>query len=280
MFLFTIIILSWLVGSFLNVIIYRLPLMLEKEFQKDCNEIIGKDYFPINQTTFNLCLPRSRCSQCQKMIFIRDNIPLLSYLLLKGKCRHCKSPISLRYPMIEALTLLLSTLVAIHFGQSVQTLFGLLLTWSLIVLFFIDLDHFILPDNITLSLLWVGLLGNASFNLFQNLNDALWGAVFGYLSLWGVYQGYKLLTNKEGMGYGDFKLLALFGAWFGWQSLPFIILSSSLLGSIIGISYLCMSGKSSQTPIPFGPFLSIAGFIYLLWDKTIQFYYIKWAGLI
>ncbi len=250
--------LGLLVGSFLNVVILRFPQALEAD----------------SLSLFPLLLPRSHCPKCLTAIAWYDNIPLLSYLNLRGKCRHCQKTISKRYPAIEALTALLSFWIAYHFGFHLETLAALCLTWSLIALFFIDLDHMLLPDDITLPILWLGLLFNV-LNVFTSTESAILGAVFGYGILWSVYWVFKIITHKEGMGYGDFKLLALFGAWLGWEALPFIILFSSLLGSIIGILLILFRRKTKNTPIPFGPFLIIAGFTALLWGQKINQLYLN-----
>lgn len=252
--------LGLLVGSFLNVVIIRLPKILENEWQ-------GK------AAPYSLFFPRSHCPQCQHPIQLRDNIPLLSYLFLKRHCRFCHTPISPQYFFVELLSSLLCLMVALRFGFTVQTFAACLLIWALLALSFIDLKHMILPDDITLPTLWVGLLFN-SFGTFQDLPSAVWGAVLGYLLLWGVYWIFKGLTGKEGLGYGDFKLLALLGAWLGWQALPMIILFSSFLGALVGGIFLFLNKKSKNTPIPFGPFLAVAGIIVLLYNKEImQAYY-------
>ena len=266
-----------LIGSFLNVVIYRLPVMMERDWHTQCAELNGKEAPSYSQFTLNT--PRSRCPHCNHAISALENIPILSYLVLQGKCKQCKTSISTRYPLIEALTGILSAVIAWHFGFDWACLGALLLTWSLIVLTFIDIDHQLLPDSITLPLVWLGI----SFNLFTvytpNLQTSIIGAMAGYLSLWLVYQSFKLLTGKEGMGYGDFKLLAALGAWLGWQALPSIILLSSLVGAIIGVSLILFRKHQQGTPIPFGPYLAIAGWLALIWGENINHAYLTWTGL-
>lgn len=274
LFLIVIGITGLLVGSFLNVVIYRLPVMMQRSWQKECSEYLGLDHVESDtETTFNLTFPLSRCPACKSAIKPYQNIPVVSYIFLKGKCANCANPIALRYPLIEAFTGLTSVLVAWRFGFTPQTGFALLLTWSLIALSFIDFDHQLLPDTITLPVLWLGLFLSL-FNLFADSHAAITGAIAGYLILWGVFQLFKLLTGKEGMGFGDFKLLALFGAWLGWQALPLIILLSSLTGSLAGISMMIFNRHDRNSPIPFGPYLAAAGWIALLWDEQINQFYL------
>ncbi len=288
-------ILGLLVGSFLNVVAYRLPIMLQREWRANAVFFLNQDQ--INDTSqntpqaspstietndtitpsetdspFNLMWPGSHCPQCAQKINAWQNIPVISFLLLKGRCYGCKAPISIRYPFVEAVTGLLSLLVVVRFGWSPLTLATLIFTWSLWALTLIDYDHQLLPDSITLPLLWLGLLLNTQ-NLLTPLNDALWGAVGGYLSLWCVYWTFKLITGKEGMGYGDFKLLAALGAWMGWQALPTIILLSSFVGAVMGISLIIFQGRSKNQPIPFGPYLAAAGWLYLLWGQQLNIHH-------
>ena len=268
-----------MVGSFLNVVIYRLPVIMQRNWSKECRDYLGMAAAP--QTvgdTFNLVFPLSRCPACLAAIKPYQNVPVISYLLLRGKCANCANPIAVRYPLIEAFTGLASFLVAWHFGFSAQAGFALLLTWSLISLSFIDIDHQLLPDSITLPVLWLGLLLSV-FGIFIDSHDSIVGAVVGYLILWGVYQLFKLLTGKEGMGYGDFKLLSLFGAWLGWQALPLIILLSSLVGAVVGIGMIVISQHDRNKPIPFGPYLAAAGWIALLWGAEINRFYLQTVGL-
>ncbi len=261
------------VGSFLNVVIYRLPLMMEREWKAQCDEMLGTQHPGIPET-FNLATPRSRCPSCGHQIGSLENIPLISYfLILKGKCSGCHSAISPRYPLIEALTGLLSAFAAWHFGATWMTVGALLLLWSLIALTFIDLDTCLLPDAITLPLLWLGLAFNLA-EVFTNAHAALIGAMAGYLSLWLVYWLFKLATGKEGMGYGDFKLLAALGAWLGWQMLPSIILLSSIVGAIFGVVLIVFAKHGRNTPIPFGPYLATAGVIGLFFGHSLTSAYL------
>ncbi|MDF1644100.1 MAG: A24 family peptidase [Pseudomonadales bacterium] len=287
-FVAIIFILGLLVGSFLNVVIHRLPIMLEKQWTEQCKLLLeeSENNAPYTSGTqnkptkkiFNLIWPGSHCPNCQHEIRAWENIPVVSYLFLRGKCANCKQKISIRYPLVELMSGLMAAGIAIQFGATAQTFLALLLVWSLISLTLIDFDHQLLPDNITLPLLWLGLIVNA-FGQFVSLEEALWGAVGGYLSLWLVYWGFKLLTGKEGMGYGDFKLLAALGAWLGFQMLPLIILLSAFVGAVIGISMIVIKGRDKEIPIPFGPFLAAAGFIALLWGDTLVTSYLQFAGL-
>lgn len=275
--------LGLIVGSFLNVVIYRLPIMLHREWLTQCYDYLqeqqGTQFTQPTPEPFNLITPRSRCPHCQHPISAFENIPVFSYLFLKGRCKACKHPISWRYPLFEILTMVLSVVVAYYFGFTWQTLFGLIFTWSLIVLAAIDVEHQILPDDITLPLLWLGLLINI-VGLFSPLNHALIGAVSGYLFLWSIYWIFKLLTGKDGMGQGDFKLLAMLGAWLGWQSLPIIILLSSFAGALVGVSLMLLKRHKRHQPIPFGPFLALAGWITLLWGDKLSQIYLSFFGLV
>jgi len=270
-------ILGLLVGSFLNVVIYRLPLMMKQGWKQECQEFLE---LPIDVPTepFNLALPASHCPNCKSSIKAHQNIPVFSYLFLKGKCANCAVSISARYPAVEALTGILSAVVAYQLGGNIETLFALFLTWILIALSGIDFDHQLLPDNMTLPVMWLGILLSL-FNLFTDPVSSLVGAIAGYMTLWTIYQLFKLLTGKEGMGFGDFKLLALFGAWLGWQYLPLIILLSSLVGAIIGVSMIILLGRDKNIPIPFGPYLAIAGWIAMLWGDQINSLYLNSMGL-
>jgi leader peptidase (prepilin peptidase)/N-methyltransferase len=269
-----------LVGSFLNVVIYRLPIMMQRNWCKECTEYLQIDSAEIapREEPFNLVLPLSRCPGCQTPIKPYQNIPVISYLFLKGQCATCHHPISSRYPIIEVFTAITSAIVAWHFGYTPQTIFALMLTWSLITLSFIDIDHQLLPDNITLPMLWLGLLLSL-FDLYTDAHASIIGAVAGYTSLWTVYHLFKMATGKEGMGYGDFKLLALFGAWLGWQYLPVIILLSSLVGAVIGLSMIIIVNRDHNIPIPFGPYLPASGWIALLWGNDLNQLYSNAAGL-
>jgi leader peptidase (prepilin peptidase)/N-methyltransferase len=278
LFIAVVTLLGLLMGSFLNVVIYRLPLMLERAWRKECSEFLGLESNGAATETFNLILPGSRCPHCKTSVKTYQNIPVASYLFLKGRCAACKAPISLRYPLVEAFTGLVSALVAWRFGYGYETLFALLLTWSLIALSGIDFDHQLLPDSISLPMLWLGLLLSLS-GLFADSSASIIGAAAGYLSLWAVYQLFKLMTGKEGMGYGDFKLLALLGAWLGWQFLPLIIMLSSLVGAAVGITMVVAAKRDSSVPIPFGPYLAAAGWIALLFGKELNQLYLTAVGL-
>ncbi|ATP11117.1 prepilin peptidase [Aeromonas salmonicida] len=266
---------SLMIGSFLNVVIHRLPIMLEREWQAEYRSYFSSDTpQPEADERYNLMVPRSCCPHCNHPITALENIPLLSWLWLKGRCRSCHATISARYPLVELLTALLSVVVAMVITPGWGTLAALLLTWVLVALTFIDLDKMLLPDQLTLPLLWSGLL----FNLlggYVPLGDAVIGAMAGYLVLWSLYWAFKLLTGKEGMGYGDFKLLAALGAWLGWQALPIVLLLSSLVGAIFGIGLILLRNHHQSKPIPFGPYLAIAGWIALLWGDSITRWYLS-----
>ncbi|MEV3822387.1 prepilin peptidase [Aeromonas dhakensis] len=264
---------SLMIGSFLNVVIHRLPIMLEREWQAEYLGYFNPETQLQQEERYNLMVPRSACPHCGHAITAMENIPLVSWLWLKGRCRECQAPISARYPLVELLTALLSLVVAATFPPSWGLLAALLLTWVLVALTFIDLDKMLLPDQLTLPLLWGGLLFNLTGG-FVPLADAVIGAMAGYLVLWSLYWAFKLLTGKEGMGYGDFKLLAALGAWLGWQALPIVLLLSSLVGAIIGISLILLRNHHQGKPIPFGPYLAIAGWIALLWGDTITRWYL------
>ena len=278
MFLYgMVMIFSLVIGSFLNVVIYRLPKMLEHSWYRECREFLANELQDIPEKKhpkFTLSTPGSSCPHCGHGIRFYENIPIISWLFLRGKCSQCKASISSRYPIIEAATALLSVVIALHYGASIETCFMLLLTWGLICLTMIDIDHMILPDQITLPLLWLGLLVNINGS-FVPLTDAVIGAVAGYLSLFSVFWLFKLLTGKEGMGQGDFKLLALFGAWLGWQLLPLIILMASAVGAIVGISLIAFKHHQKDQPIPFGPYLAVAGWIAMLWGTPIWHWYLE-----
>ena len=312
-FYIVIFILGLLVGSFLNVVIYRLPLMMKHSWRSECIEYLSSDSATANSKTadlettdletsgsetsgsetssseksqpetadtsetFNLSTPRSRCPECGHLISAVENIPLLSYIFLKGKCRQCKTSISLRYPFIELLSALVATFVAYQYGVSLQTLCIIPLGWALIALTFIDFDHQYLPDNITLPFLWLGLLVNY-FGIITDLESAVIGAMLGYAVLWTMFHLFRLLTGKEGMGYGDFKLLGMLGAWLGWQMLPTIIILSSLVGSIVGITLIVLKKQQRSKPIPFGPYLAAAGCISLIWGNEINTAYLNWIA--
>ena len=258
--------LGLMVGSFLNVVIHRLPIMMERDWAAQCAEFKG-EAVPVLEP-LSLARPRSRCPHCGHPITALENIPVISWLVLRGRCKGCAAPISLRYPLIEALTGLLFGLAAWHFGFTAAGLGALVLIAALFALTVIDFDTQLLPDDITLPLLWIGLALNA-FNVYTDLKSAVIGAMAGYLSLWSVYWLFKLFTGKEGMGYGDFKLLAALGAWLGWQMLPLMILLSSLVGAVVGISMMVIARHGRNVPIPFGPYLAAAGLIALVWGKPL-----------
>ncbi|AIY43630.1 Leader peptidase (Prepilin peptidase) [Collimonas arenae] len=263
-----------LIGSFLNVVIHRLPIMMQRESDNYVAHESGK---PLPHTDrYNLIVPRSACPQCKHQIGALENVPVLSYLALRGKCASCKTPISARYPIVETFTGALSALLIWHFGSGWVGLATLVFAYLLIAMTFIDADTQLLPDDLTLPLLWLGLLLNLS-GLFVPLNEAVIGAAAGYLSLWTIYWAFKLLTGKEGMGYGDFKLLAALGAWLGWKMLPIIILFSSLVGAIVGIALIIFARRGRDNPIPFGPYLAAAGVLALLYGHTILETYFGFA---
>jgi len=273
---------SLCIGSFLNVVIYRLPLMMKREWQSECrllleDELTTKPSKASSNEPFNLVKPNSTCPKCKTAIKPWQNIPIISWIMLKGKCANCSNPISARYPIVEAITALLSLVIAYSFGATEHALLYIFVTWILVALTFIDIDHMLLPDQLTLPLVWLALIA-AVMGITISPGDAIVGAACGYLSLWSVFWLFKLLTGKEGMGYGDFKLLAVFGALLGWQSLLTIILLSSVVGAIIGIALLSIQGKDKATPIPFGPYLAIAGWITLLWGAQIQAAYFNLIG--
>jgi len=276
LFISTLVILGLLVGSFLNVVIYRLPLMMQQEWQTQCAELTGQTNNDLDP--LSLSSPRSRCPHCNHAISALENIPVISYLALGGKCKQCKTSISIRYPLIELLSGTLSGVVAFHFGFDWSCLGALLLTWSLIALTFIDVDHQLLPDSITLPLLWAGIFFNL-FDVYTSLSSSVIGAIAGYLSLWLVFHSFRLATGKEGMGFGDFKLLAALGAWIGWSFLPTIILLSSLVGATVGISLILLRQQHRDVPIPFGPYLAAAGWIALIWGDNINLAYLNWSGI-
>lgn len=255
------------VGSFLNVVVHRLPKMMEQDWHRQCADLRGEP--PPDEEVFNLARPRSRCPQCGHRISAIENIPLLSYLLiLRGRCSGCGCRISPRYPAIEALTGCLSAYAVWHFGPGLAAVGALVFVWTLVALTFIDFDTQLLPDSITLPLLWIGLLFNLA-DTYASIDAAVIGAIAGYLTLWSVFWLFKLATGKEGMGYGDFKLLAALGAWLGWQLLPAIILLSSLVGACVGITLILFARHGRNVPIPFGPYLAAAGLIALFWGQTL-----------
>jgi leader peptidase (prepilin peptidase)/N-methyltransferase len=289
------------IGSFLNVVIYRLPLMLERQWRAEAAAALesaatpdsapapttasGPGSGPETPQAFNLVTPRSACPRCKAPITAWQNIPVVSWLALRGRCASCRHPISARYPLVELATGLLSAAVAWHFGPSAAAACALLLTWSLIALTGIDIDTQLLPDIITLPLLWAGLLAAALLGPTAGAalpvapKDAILGAASGYLSLWGVYHAFKLITGKEGMGYGDFKLFAAFGAWLGWKLLPLIILLSAATGAVLGIALIVLRGRDKAAPLPFGPYLAAAGFLAMLYGDELVSGYLRISGL-
>ncbi|WP_157670811.1 A24 family peptidase [Chitinibacter sp. GC72] len=257
------------VGSFLNVVIHRLPIMMEREFRAECHSFIKNTAEPSWDETYNLATPRSACPKCQHQISALENIPVISWLILGGKCSNCKASISIRYPLVELSTCLISMGLAWHFGYGLALLGALLFAWALIALILIDADTCLLPDSITLPLVWLGILFNTQ-GVYTTLPSAVYGAVAGYMSLWSIYWLFKLATGKEGMGYGDFKLLAALGAWLGAAMLPAIILLSSLSGAVIGLVMIAGTKRGWNKPMPFGPYLGIAGLLALIWGQDLS----------
>jgi leader peptidase (prepilin peptidase)/N-methyltransferase len=290
-------VLGLVVGSFLNVVIYRLPIMLESEWRSQAAELLPAAADPAGTTgpagvavpatppRFSLSTPRSACPACNTPIKAWHNIPLVSWLLLKGRCASCKARISMRYPLVELITGILSAGVAWHFGFGAPAACGLLVTWALIALTGIDIDHQLLPDNITLPLMWAGLLaavivgGVAGNPLPVSAHDAIIGAASGYLSLWLVFHAFRLITGKEGMGYGDFKLFAALGAWLGWKLLPLVILLSAAAGAVFGILMIVLRGRDRSAPMPFGPYLAAAGWLAMMYGDTLVSSYLRVSGL-
>ncbi|HRX70449.1 MAG: prepilin peptidase [Gammaproteobacteria bacterium] len=277
LFVLLAVLLGLMVGSFLNVVIHRLPLMMEREWRSQCAELLSQPAPKSDQTPLNLWRPRSRCPHCGHLIGAMENIPLLSYALQRGRCVHCQAAISIQYPLVEAASGLLAGIVAWEFGFGWPAAAALIFTWTLLAASVIDFRHQLLPDDLTLPLLWLGL-GIALFGLFADLPSAVIGAMAGYLALWSVYQAFRLLTGKEGMGFGDFKLLAALGAWTGWQYLIIIIILSSLVGALCGLALVLFRQRDRQIPMPFGPFLAAAGWIALLWGGPINSAYLRWLG--
>lgn len=265
-------ILSLFIGSFLNVVIYRLPRMMERNWSEECRIFLGLKPH-VDHEKLNLCLPASHCPQCKKHIKPWHNIPLLSYLWLHGKCANCHTRISIRYPLVEAITCVMSLYVAWRFGFTWQTLSGLCFTWTVIALTFIDLDHHLLPDQLTLSLIWIGLFSSI-YGLFCSSQDAIIGAIAGYLIFAVTQSVFEWATGKTGMGQGDFKFLAAIGAFTGWQMLPLVILLASISGIIFAITHMFIKKQFKSTPLPFGPYLALAGWVALLWGREIMNYYI------
>lgn len=276
-FYLTVALFSLIIGSFLNAAVYRIPIMLETEWRNGCVEYLKTDQEnkdtatedAHNKQPFNLFVPRSQCPHCGHMITALENIPIISYLFLRGKCSNCQAGISIQYPLTELATMLISLFIAWKFGVSLQTLALLLLTWTLITLALIDVKKMLLPDNLTLPLLWLGIIFN-TMTTITDLKSSVIGAIVGYLSLWSVYWLFKIITGKEGFGYGDFKLLAALGAWGGWQILPFTIFMSSLLGAVFGLLLMAIQRSTKSKPMPFGPWIAVAGFMALLWREELM----------
>jgi leader peptidase (prepilin peptidase)/N-methyltransferase len=284
LFVGSVFVLGLVVGSFLNVVIYRLPIMLQREWQMQAAEVLSQAPAAA-QDRFTLSTPRSACPHCKAPITALQNIPLLSWLLLRGRCASCKQPISARYPLVELATGLLSALVAWHFGFGAAAACGILMTWLLIAMTGVDIDHQLLPDNLTLPLMWAGLLAAVLIGptpgvaLPVSPSDAILGAVAGYLSLWAVFHAFRLITGKEGMGYGDFKLFAALGAWLGWQSLLLIIMLAAATGAVLGILMILLRGRDRAAPMPFGPYLAAAGWIAMLYGDQMVSGYLRLSGL-
>ena len=276
-FALTCCLLGLVVGSFLNVVIHRLPVMLERAWRLEYAEVTGGEP-PTAGERFDLVMPRSRCPHCGHAITALENVPLISYLVLRGRCSACRASISVRYPAVELLTGLVSGWAAWHFGCGWQAAGALLLGWCLIAMAGIDLETQLLPDSLTLPFLWLGLLFNLG-GTFTDLHSAVIGAMAGYLSLWGLYHLFRMLTGKEGMGYGDFKLLALLGAWLGWQMLPVVLFLSALVGAAVGLAMLSLKQLQRDTPIPYGPYLAAAGWVALIWGVPLTNAYLGFTGL-
>ncbi|MGH8580618.1 MAG: prepilin peptidase [Gammaproteobacteria bacterium] len=270
--------LGLMMGSFHNVVIHRLPIMMERDWREQCRELMGLENAPnASGARYDLVFPRSQCPHCGHRIGVLENIPLLSYAALGGKCRACRAKISLRYPLVELLSAFLAGVVAWRFGFAWQAAGAALLSWALIGLSAIDFDQRLLPDAITLPVLWLGLLLNL-LGVYTDLQSAVVGAMAGYLSLWSVYMLFKLFTGKEGMGHGDFKLLAMLGAWMGWQVLPLVVVLSSVVGAVVGTVWIVFRVRERTAPIPFGPYLAAAGWIALLWGEWVTQTYLQWAA--
>lgn len=277
----TVFLFGLLVGSFLNVVIHRLPRMMEREWRAQCAELTGAPDPQADEAPWNLVVPRSACPACGHQIRAHENVPIVSWLALRGRCSACGTRISVRYPLVELATGVLSALTAAHFGVTAEALLALLITWSLIALTFIDFDTQLLPDSITQPLLWLALVVSlwggtlTTQTLALSSSGAIIGATAGYLSLWSVYMGFKLLTGKEGMGFGDFKLLAALGAWLGWTALPLIVLLSAVVGATVGIALIATGRLDRERPMPFGPFLAAAGWIAMIYGDVLIALYLR-----
>lgn len=264
------------IGSFLNVVILRLPRMMERDWHRQCRELLELQADPVDTRPLTLANPPSTCPQCEHAIRWYENIPVISYLFLRGRCSACGKSISIRYPLIELAAGIMAAICAWQFGYGVAVIFAVILSWALLTLSVIDLDTQYLPDDITLPLLWLGLTVNL-FGVFTTLQAAVLGAICGYGILWLIFQAFRLLTGKEGMGYGDFKLLGMLGAWLGWEALPLIIVLSSLVGAVVGVGLILFRDHDRRVPIPFGPYLAAAGWITLIWGSVITRAYLDWA---
>ena len=277
LFVFFIALLGVCFGSFLNLVIYRLPKIMQRDWHVQCCKFLDIEdkHKEINQQKLNLFFPASHCPQCQHRLTLVENIPIISYCIQSGCCKSCNAHIPIQYLIIEILSAIAPAYIAWHFGFGLQAIFAVVLTWVLICLAAIDLKHSLLPDDLTLPFMWLGLICNM-FNIFTDLYSSLIGAMLGYMVFWSIFMVFKIATGKEGLGYGDFKLLALLGAWFGWQMLPLIILLSSLTASLIGIVLIVLYGRDRQAALPFGPYLALAGWVTLLWgDELIKMYQIN-----
>ena len=262
------------IGSFLNVVIHRIPVMLERQWKSECQELLNPETDTPSLPKYNQSVPRSHCPACNHQVKVIENIPIISYLFLKGKCSSCGIKISPQYPFVELLTAILTTFIMLKFGFSIQALGGVIFTWFLIALSGIDIKTQLLPDDLTFPFLWLGIIFNI-FTTYTDLTSSVLGAIFGYLTLWSVFHLFKLITGKEGMGYGDFKLLAALGAWLGWQSLPLIILFSSAVGAVIGLFMIVSKLQERSQPIPFGPYLAVAGWIAMLYGNQLISLYLS-----
>lgn len=284
LFVAVVFLLALLIGSFLNVVIYRLPIMMEREWREQCDEVASMPARELPEGRFDLTVPRSHCPSCGSQITALQNIPVLSYLVLGGKCAHCQAPISRRYPIIELVTAIMTAVVGWRFGFGWEAGAAILMTWTLIAISVIDIDHQIIPDSISLPLLWGGLLMSlfhpltGAEILFVDPKTSIVGAIAGYLTLWSIYHMFRIITGKEGMGYGDFKLLAALGAWLGWQMLPLIILLSAVVGAGVGIALIAFKSHDRDVPIPFGPYLAAAGWIAMLYGPEIVDKYLAFMG--
>ncbi len=262
------------IGSFLNVVIHRIPVMLERQWKSECQELLNPETDTPSLPKYNLSVPRSHCPACNHQVKVIENIPIISYLFLRGKCSNCGIKISPQYPFVELLTAILTTFIMLKFGFSIQALGGVIFTWFLIALSGIDIKTQLLPDDLTFPFVWLGIIFNL-FTTYTDLTSSVLGAIFGYLTLWSVFHLFKLITGKEGMGYGDFKLLAALGAWLGWQSLPLILLFSSAVGAVIGIFMIVSKLQERSQPIPFGPYLAVAGWIAMLYGNQLISLYLS-----